>query len=266
MTNKAIHRLACGLRNIPELADKTAEELRPLIEFWFHVGKENMSRAGWATVWKRWLYTWDGWSQSQVGPAWDAARELDTPAFRSEAEQSEHDGLFILRAICTHIQEHAPDGRWFLACRTAADVLASFGIEVTHMTASRWIKDLVAEGFLIKNSHRDPACPETNWYETAAAAARCEELDRQREQEQIPALVFAPINRLAQFLLQLPLPESVGSLADVFATAGRDEPGSSPSLIFSWRPLPVELRPFRSSTFGCHTGVVAGVEVGLQVC
>ncbi len=82
------------------------------------------------------------------------------------------------------------------------------------------------------------------------AAARCEEHDRQQleqqqVQEQAPTLVFAPINRLAQFLLQQPLSEPVGTLADTFAKAGRDEPDSMPSLVFNWRPLPVASVWFR---------------------
>ncbi len=33
----------------------------------------------------------------------------------------------------------------------------------------------------------------------------------------------------------------IGTLADTFANAGRDEPGLNPSLVFNWRPEPAEL-------------------------
>ena len=55
--------------------------------------------------------------------------------------------------------------------------------------------------------------------------------------------MFAPINRVVAFML--PLTQPARTLADVFATAGRDEPDSTQSLMFNWRPVPVELVQFR---------------------
>ncbi len=243
MTHTNISRLARGLKNIPELADKTAEDVLPLFEFWFNVGRKNMTDKSWRSVKQRCIYVWDEWAVTEEGPAWDAAREIVTPALLVEANQSEHAGQFILKAICNYIQEQAQDGLWYLPCRTAMDVLKSLGIELTYMTASRWIKQFVAEGFLVKSEYRDPDCPYAIYYQTAAAAARCEDHDRQREQQQVRTLMFAPTNRVARFIL--PLTQPARTLADVFATAGRDEPVSTPALVFNWRPSLVELVEFR---------------------
>jgi hypothetical protein len=250
MTNFCIYKLAAGLRNIPELSDKTGEELLPLVEFWFNVGRPYMSDKSWGSVKSRWIQEAWPWAESQYGPAWDAARKVVTPAMLAEAEKSRSARRLILKTICSEMQQQAYGGMWFLTCRTSMDILHSFGFEVTHMTTSRWMNAFVADGFLVKCDYRDADCPETQFYMTAEAAARCDEHDRlqqerQHAQEQALALVFAPINMLAQFLLQLPLPEPVGTLADTFAKAGRDEPDSTPSLVFNWRPLPVESVCFR---------------------
>jgi hypothetical protein len=100
---------------------------------------------------------------------------------------------------------------------------------------------LVEDGLLVKPSLHIRGSLKAQRFQTAEAAARCQEHDQQQQpQQQAPTLVFAPINRLPQFLLQLPLPEPVGTLADTFAKAGRDEADSTPLLVFNWRPLPVD--------------------------
>ena len=199
MTNRAIHRLASGLRNIPDLRDKRAEELLPLVEFWFNVGRPYMSNKSWPAVKSRWIHEAWPWAKSQYGPAWDAARKVVTPAMVAEAEKSRSARRLILKAICSEMQEQAYGGMWFLTCRTARDILHELGIEVTHMTTSRWMKDFVADGFLVKCDYHDADCPETHFYMTAEAAARCEENDRQQQMRQSPAILFTPVNRLPEF-------------------------------------------------------------------
>ncbi len=143
MTHTNISRLARGLKNIPELADKTAEDVLPLFEFWFNVGRKNMTDKSWRSVKQRCIYVWDEWAVTEEGPAWDAAREIVTPALLVEAKQSEHAGQFILKAICNYIQEQAEDGLWYLPCRTGQDVLNSLGFKCCHMTVARWISKFV---------------------------------------------------------------------------------------------------------------------------
>jgi hypothetical protein len=177
MTNACIYRLASGLRNIPELADKSAEDLLPLVEFWFNVGRHNMSNKRWGGVRARWLNeTWD-WSQDHYGPAWDAARKVVTPALLANARKSRNARRQIVTAICNDMQRQAGNGMWFLACRTSMDILRSYGIKVSHMTTSRWMRDLVAEGFLVRCDYRNPDCPETVFYMTAEAVQQCEQLE-----------------------------------------------------------------------------------------
>ena len=232
-TNDRFPELATSLKNIPELRDVRAVDLLPVVHWWYQQSVKNMTDKEWESVKKRWLYLWNEWSKPEVGPAWIVAAVLvESGGIQGETGQP------VLRALCEEMQQQAGNGIWYLSCRTAADVLTSLGFVVDYTTASRWLKQLVADGFLVKPWDHERGSLRAQRYQTAAAAARCEQHDRQREQQQAPALVFAPINSLAAF--KLPQVQPARTLADVFATAGRDEPVSTPSLMFNWRPAPVE--------------------------
>jgi hypothetical protein len=218
MTNPCIHRLVSRLKNIPELSVKSAIETLPLFHFWFNVGRHNMTNKCLEKVQRRWIKAWGEWAKSETGPAWDAARKYVTPAFLEVAESSRHTGKSILRAICKGVQEQAGNGMWYLPCRTIQDVMKSVGIERTFMTTSRWILDLIEEGFLVKCDYRDPDYPDTQYYMTADAVNRCKQMDRQRLTEGNPTNV--PRNRLTT--PQRP-PDVIPTIPGL-AHAGRDEP------------------------------------------
>jgi hypothetical protein len=126
-----------------------------------------------------------------------------TDGLLQRAESSRSAGKFLLKAICSELQRRADHGIWYLSCRTAADLITSLGYKVDYSNVSRWLNAFVAEGFLVKPWEHVPGSGMAQRFQTAAVAARCEELDRQRKQRQIPALVFAAAHRVARFKLPL---------------------------------------------------------------
>jgi hypothetical protein len=48
--------------------------------------------------------------------------------------------------LCETVQYEAGERARYVSCRTGADLLRSLGHTVTHMTVSRWLCELVADG------------------------------------------------------------------------------------------------------------------------
>ena len=133
-----------------------------------------MNDREWESVKERWLYLWNRWSKPGVGPAWEAAAAIVEFAsdIQANAAESDRPALVVLKAICTENQRQADDPIWYLSCRTAADVMASLGFKATPMTTSRWLRQLVEDGVLIRPSKHERGSLYAQRYQTAEAAAR----------------------------------------------------------------------------------------------
>lgn len=171
-TNVRFPSLATGLKNIPVLRDASAEELLPVVFWWYDQSCDHMQVKDWERVKNRWFYLWKRWGKPGVGLAWKAAAAVVTEDLLRQADASRPAGKFVLRAICTEMQRRVENRIWYLSCRTAADLLSSLGYEVDHTTVSRWLKQLVAEGFLVKPWEHERGSLKAQRFQTAAAAAR----------------------------------------------------------------------------------------------
>jgi hypothetical protein len=205
-TNHRFPALATSLKNIPELRDVPAEALLPVIHWWYVQGRDSMNDNEWESVKGRWLYLGNEWSKPGIGPAWTAAAVLQESGAINPNESAKE----VLTLLCDEIQQQAGNGIWYLSCRTAADVLTSLGFKMSHDTSNRLLRQLVADGFLVKPSEHVRGSLWAQRFQTAAAVAACEEheqLATVASSATAPRWLRAPVQPLA-FL----------------KNAGRDEP------------------------------------------
>jgi hypothetical protein len=135
-----------------------------------------MSVSEWDATKKRWEYLWDEWSDPETGPAWRARDAVAGSGLVQAAERYTKPALVILAAICHEMQLQAGDGDWFLAWRTAVDVLESLGHDVPQATVGRWLHRLINRGVLVRTRERKRGSLLAQYYQLAEVAAR--EADR----------------------------------------------------------------------------------------
>jgi hypothetical protein len=143
-TNDKFLSLAIGLKGLPELAGTMGEELEPYIRYWYEQSLPFMQEKDWKAVWERWLYLWV-WAEpghDTVRMAYEAAMQEPLPAC---AMQYPIQPMRELVGLCRVLQERYADERgiWFLACRSAAEVLG-----ISHTLTAKLLRRLVDDGVL----------------------------------------------------------------------------------------------------------------------
>jgi hypothetical protein len=143
-TNDKFMALAIALKGLPELAGTMGEDLEPYIGYWYEQSLPFMKVQNWQEVWERWLYLWI-WAKpghDTVRLAFEASQQEPMPqcAFQYPIQPMRQ-----LVALCRILhRQHADDeGRWYLACRSAAEVIG-FG----HVFVAKLLKRLVEDGIL----------------------------------------------------------------------------------------------------------------------
>jgi hypothetical protein len=116
------------LRSIPETSDVDPRSLAKIVRRWHRLARPQIRTKSFDVTWTEFL---DGWQRVKhpVGATIHAI-----------AAEANGEGSDRLADLCRLLQERAGDRPFYLGCRPAAEVLG-----VSHMTASRWMKALMAE-------------------------------------------------------------------------------------------------------------------------
>jgi hypothetical protein len=144
----AVFRLARHFKAVPELRDRTASALRPLVQQWHesavdHLGGRTLAdtRAEFANAWKG---ARDPAGDDVVKRAWDITQAQPLPP--EAAMYGVKIGRLI--ALCRQLQfENERDNRrtgFYLGGRRAASLLG-----VKQPTAAKWLALLVDDGILV---------------------------------------------------------------------------------------------------------------------
>ena len=139
-----LFQLARQLKAIPELADRSAGELRPVVEESHQAALPYIkTKPLEASVWN-FREAWDRVrfpaGEDIVGRCFAAAKDRAPPKC---AEQYEGPGVRRLVALCRELQREYGERPFFLSCRTAGSLLG-----IGHKTASNWLRGLCGDGIL----------------------------------------------------------------------------------------------------------------------
>lgn len=107
------------------------------------------------------LARWHGYAFPHIGTKdfgttargfWRAYGRVKTPygqTLRAAAAQAVGDGVDRLEDICRILQEWRGEEPFNLDCRNAAEALKASGVEVSHVTANKWLNKLIEAGRLV---------------------------------------------------------------------------------------------------------------------
>jgi hypothetical protein len=157
---RALFRLARRLKALPHLADADVGSLKPLVRQWHGLALPVIRTKPFE---ESWLDFADAWARVKfpagTGPLedlWQQARAEGPPPAALAYEQ---EGLRLLVGLCRRLQQHAGEGTFFLACRTAGALL-----RVDHTVAWRWLRVLEIDGVLRRVSTGSKAARRANEY------------------------------------------------------------------------------------------------------
>ena len=132
------------LKSIPALADLDAEQLLPIVKTWHKEALSRIATKAFDESWFDFRYAWEHVERaSNEGPiamTYARAIQQDPPRCSLRYEQ---EALRRLVSLCRELQAEAGDKPFFLAGRTAAELI---GVE--HRTAARWLQMLRQDGVL----------------------------------------------------------------------------------------------------------------------
>lgn len=134
------------LKGIPALADADRGTLRALVTKWHCRALPYIATKAFDESWADFL---NAWKQIRfpagTGPLAAALEAAISSPLPAEAYPFEIPALRNLVALCQKLQMIAGDAPFYLACRSAGELLG-----VTHVAANRWIRLLENEGILIR--------------------------------------------------------------------------------------------------------------------
>jgi hypothetical protein len=152
--------LARALKAVPHLADADFDALRPIIKRWHELARPAISTQEFEESWIDFLRAWERVRfPAGTGPldrAFSISQSQPLPAC---AERFGIIGIRLLIALCRQLQLTAGDGTFFLACRSAANLL-----DIEHTTANRWLWLLERERILQRISTGSKASKKANEY------------------------------------------------------------------------------------------------------
>lgn len=141
------HRLfefARRLKAIPDLAEKTAADLRDVVLEWHREALPTISTKDFETTF--WDFS-EGWERVRYPAGSDPVQIAFGQAMKDDAPKCakpyENPKVQLLVKLCRRLQQTAGTNPFFLACRTAGELL-----EEAHFTAWRWLKGLAGDGVL----------------------------------------------------------------------------------------------------------------------
>ena len=142
--HKQVFEFARALKAIPQLVDADPRDLRDAVKHWHQRALPMISTKPFTETWIDFL---KGWPNVRYPRGEEPITAIFTHACNRglppEADDYDQVKLQLLVGLCRELQRGAGDSPFFLACRTAGDLL-----EVDHTTASRWLFLLVSDGLL----------------------------------------------------------------------------------------------------------------------
>ncbi|MBP60394.1 MAG: hypothetical protein CMJ62_02605 [Planctomycetaceae bacterium] len=133
--HQQVFDLARALKAIPALADAPVNELKTYVRRWHELAQPVIRTQAFEETWIDFLKGWPRvmFPKGAEPMANIVERVLSLP-LPAVAEQYEQDKLRSLVSLCRELQRATGDGPFYLACRTAGQLL-----DVDHNTANRWL-------------------------------------------------------------------------------------------------------------------------------
>ncbi len=144
--NRQVFELARVLKSVPWLADAGAAGLKPHVQRWHDLGlaKGVIGTVPFEETWIDFLQSWPKVKSPKGAERMTAIFEaVQAAPVPKVALQYEQQGLRLLVGLCRELQCRAGDEPFFLACRTAGNLLG-----VDHTTAWRWLFLLGHDGIV----------------------------------------------------------------------------------------------------------------------
>jgi len=142
--HRLLFELARELKAIPALADAPVAELKAYVRQWHQKALPHITTKPFEESWFDFAEAWDKVKYPKgtepIAMILAQAVEAGLPEVAKQYEQEE---LRLLVCFCRELQRASGDGPFFLATRTAGQLLG-----VNHVTASRWLRGLVLDGIL----------------------------------------------------------------------------------------------------------------------
>jgi hypothetical protein len=138
-----VFKLARELKAIPELCDKPATALRPIVLRWHKAAARYLTK-GFTETWSDFAEGWDKVKHpAGTGPLRDALAAADATPLPEAADKYPEPSVKRLVALCAELQRRAGEATFYLAVRTVGELFA-----VHHGTAARWLRALRIDGVL----------------------------------------------------------------------------------------------------------------------
>jgi hypothetical protein len=132
------------LKSIPEFASADLSALLPIVQQWHQAALPVIGTKDFETTFADFA---DGWISAKYaigeGPLQEVYMTAITKPLPPCADRFKCDSLRRMVLLCRELQHHSGDKPFYLACRSAGDVLG-----VTHVVAHKWLRLLVHEGIL----------------------------------------------------------------------------------------------------------------------
>ncbi len=144
--SRRLFDLCRSLKAIPSLASAEPATLRPIVQEWHRRALPIIRTKPFSETWADFLSGWDKVkSAAGRGPVDDAFRRANDaePPKKAARLYPDEPRVVLLAALCRELQRDAGENNFFLACRTAAQLLG-----VTHKQAWCWLRVLCADGIL----------------------------------------------------------------------------------------------------------------------
>jgi Bifunctional DNA primase/polymerase, N-terminal len=142
--HRCLFRFARHLKAIPSLANAEAASLRPIVHQWFEAALPNIATKEFDETWADFCTAWENVKfpagQEPIHQIYQQAIAKPLPP---AVEQYESPSLRSLVALCNELQQLAGPEPFYLACRTAGEVLG-----INHVLASKWLRQLERDNIL----------------------------------------------------------------------------------------------------------------------
>jgi hypothetical protein len=142
--HRAVFEFARELKAVAALADAPLSELKPYVKQWHKRALPNIGTKPFEDTWFDFA---EGWSkvkfakgQEPVAMIFAKSKTSELPEVAMQYEQAQ---LRDLVALCRELQRACGSEPFFLACRTAGDLLG-----VDHNKAAVWLRGLRRDGIL----------------------------------------------------------------------------------------------------------------------
>jgi hypothetical protein len=158
---RCVFKLARELKALPHLQDADPAARRDIVVRWQKLAESVIGEKPREEIAIDFLRGWERVRfPAGTGPLFalrDRARDASPPRCAQNYDQPE---LQLLVAVCRELQKNAGDGAWFLACRTAGELVG-----VRHDRAARWLYLLVEDGVLtlIRKGSKKTGASEYQW-------------------------------------------------------------------------------------------------------